>query len=225
MSPLTTRQRYTNLVITALRYIFLLVSVAATIAFIYYLYLALFDPKQPADVVTLNVRQNTMPWDGAPLRTAELQVANGNPTQLVQQATTSRLVYREPNAVRRFVLRLMNSQPQPVPYVLATLLFCILLYRILRDIRPGIPFTPANVQRLRWLGLLFAACDLYKLTATWWMRQHLAQLVPNLAANLVPDTHFNSSLVANWLIGLMLLIIAAGYERGVELTEEAELTV
>ncbi|GAA3929103.1 DUF2975 domain-containing protein [Hymenobacter algoricola] len=225
MSLLTSRQRYTTWVITSLRYIFLFMSIAGSIALAYYLLLAVFDPKQPTDVVTLSVRQKSMDWDAEPLRATEQQVARGGAVQLVRLGTTSRLVYREPNVARRFVLRLMNSQPQPVPYVLATLLFCILLYRILRDIRPGVPFTPANVRRLRWLGLLFATCDLYKLTATWWMRHHLAQVAPSLAADLVPDTYFSSSLVANWLIGLMLVIIAAGYERGVELTEEAELTV
>ncbi|SHJ30557.1 Protein of unknown function [Hymenobacter daecheongensis DSM 21074] len=225
MNKQTFRKRHTNFIIVALRYVFLFLVIAGSFALAFYLLRAVFDPQQPADVVTLSVRQKILNWDAKPLRDTEQQVARGGAVQLVQLGTISRLMYREPNAARRFVLRLMNSQPQPVPYVLATLLFCVLLHQILRDIRPGVPFTPANVQRLRWLALLFAACDLYKMLATWWLRHHLAQVAPGLAPDLIPDTYFSSSLVANWLIGLMLLIIAAGYERGVELTEDAELTV
>ena len=208
-----------------LRYTFLVVSVAGALALSYYLYLAFFAPQQPGDVVTLNVRQTTLSWDSPLLDDAEQRVAAGAPTQLPQRGTTASLMYQERSPGRRLLLRLMNSQPQPVPYVLATLAFCVLLYRILRDIRPGVPFTPANVRRLRWLGFLLIACDVYKWTATWWMQNYLTQVAPAGTANLLPYTHFGSSLVANWLIGLMLLIIAAGYQRGVELAEEADLTV
>ncbi|MBU6122178.1 hypothetical protein [Hymenobacter siberiensis] len=48
-----------------------------------------------------------------------------------------------------------------MPYVLATMLFCLLVYRIMSDVRPGVPFTPANVRRLRGLGLLLIGCDVY----------------------------------------------------------------
>lgn len=216
---------FTAGIIKFLRYTFLVVSMAAALALSYYLYLAFFAPKQPGDVVTLNVRQATVSWDSPLLDDAEQRVAAGASAQLVQRGTTASLVYQEPSPGRRLLLRLMNSQPQPVPYVLATLAFCVLLYLILRDIKPGVPFTPANVQRLRWLGALLIACDLYKWTATWWMRNYLTEVAPAGATNLLPYTHFSSSLVANWLIGLLLLIIAAGYQRGVELAEEADLTV
>lgn len=218
-------QPFTAGIIKFLRYTFLVVSMAGTLALSYYLYLAFFAPTEPGDVVTLNVRQATVSWNDPLLDAAEQRVAAGAPTQLVQRGSTASLVHLEPNPGRRLLLRLMNSQPQPVPYVMATLAFCVLLYLILRDIKPGVPFTAANVRRLRWLGMLLIACDLYKWTATWWMRDYLTQVAPAGTTNLLPYTHFSSSLVANWLIGLMLLIIAAGYQRGVELAEEADLTV
>jgi hypothetical protein len=132
------------------------------------------------------------------------------------------LVQHEPSAVRRLALRLINAEPQSVPRVVAALLFCVLVYRILRDLRPGQPFAPANVRRLRWLGILLIGCDVYYWMAHWWLGHYLAATGH---PSLTPLMDFGSSLVANWLIGLLLLIVATGYQRGVELAEDAEFTV
>ncbi|MBU6122179.1 hypothetical protein [Hymenobacter siberiensis] len=50
-------------------------------------------------------------------------------------------------------------------------------------------------------------------------------MAPAGLAGLQPVSPFGASLVANWLIGLMLPMVAAGYQRGVELAEDAEFTV
>ena len=67
------------------------------------------------------------------------------------------------------------------------------------------------------------------LIARPWVQALLLQVVRKAGVaglgGLHPVSPFGSSLVANWLIGLMLLIVAAGYQRGVELAEDAELTV
>ncbi|MBO2007835.1 DUF2975 domain-containing protein [Hymenobacter negativus] len=213
-------------IIRFLQFTFLLTSIAGALALAFYLFLALFAPVQPGDVVTLNVRQAApAATPHQTLRTIEEQVLTGQPSQYVRRASTGSLVHREPNPATRLLLRLVSSQPQPVPYVLAALLFSVLVFRILRDIRPGAPFTPTNVRRLRWLGGLLIACDVYHWTATWWIGHYLATVAPASAAGLTPVTQFGTSLVSNWLIGLLLLIIATGYQRGVELAEDAEFTV
>lgn len=222
--------RSTIFLLKFLRYAFLLFSIAGTLALTFYLADVLFLHAQPGEVVSVSVRK--FGPDFARLRdvqhepsAAELAVAAGQPAQYLPWGNAGLLVYREANPVARLALRLIESRPQSVPYVLATTLFCLLLYRILRDIRPGVPFTPANVRRLRGLGLLLIGCDVYHWTSSWWLAQQLAAVAPARLAGLQPVSPFGSSLVANWLIGLMLLIVAAGYQRGVELAEDAKLTV
>jgi hypothetical protein len=219
--------RFTTGIITVLRYLFLVASVAGTLALAFYLYRAFFQPAQPADVITLNVRQRpTLSWEAelSQLQTARQQLASRDSALLLPRARPFVLVQHEPSAVRQLALRLINAEPQSVPRVVAALLFCVLVYRILRDLRPGQPFAPANVRRLRWLGILLIGCDVYYWLAHWWLGHYLAA-TGHAAAGLVPVMDFGSSLVANWLIGLLLLIIATGYQRGVELAEDAEFTV
>ncbi|MDB5268985.1 MAG: hypothetical protein JWP58_2025 [Hymenobacter sp.] len=219
--------RFTTGIITVLRYLFLVVSVAGTLALAFYLYRAFFMPTQPGDIITLNVRQRpALDWEAelGQLQTARQQLTAHDSAQLVPRSSSFVLVQHEPNAVRRLALRLINPEPQSVPRVVAALLFCVLVYRILRDLRPGQPFAPANVRRLRWLGILLIGCDVYYWTAQWWLGHYLAT-AGSAPSGLTPVMDFGSSLVANWLIGLLLLIIATGYQRGVELAEDAEFTV
>ena len=222
--------RSTSLLLKLLRYTFLLFSIAGALAFTFYLADILVLHPQPADVVSLSVRNFSprfaqLQVPQATPTAAEAAVAAGRAAEFLPWGTSGLLVYRETNPLTRLALRLIMSRPQSVPYVLATLLFCALVYLILRDIKPGVPFSAANVRRLRWLGTLLIACDVYKWTLAWWLARHLAAVAPAGLENLRPVSPFGTSLVANWLIGLMLLIVAAGYQRGVELTEDAELTV
>ncbi|QDA58842.1 DUF2975 domain-containing protein [Hymenobacter jejuensis] len=215
--------RTTVILIKVIRFLILVICVLGAIAAAFYLFINVFDPQQPGDVVTLNVQQPLAGWESQ-LKATQQHVATGKGAQVVSRAANGTFVYREANAAKRLLLRLMNSSPQPFPYVVATLTMCILIYLILRDIKPGAPFTPVNVRRLRWLGILLIVCDLYSRTSTWWLNKQLAALAP-AGSHLTSVSYFNSSLLANWLVGVMLLILAAGYQRGVELAEDAELTV
>ncbi|MDO7852041.1 DUF2975 domain-containing protein [Hymenobacter convexus] len=217
--------RFTTGIITGLRYLFLVASVAGALALTFYLCRAFFVPEQPADVITLNVRQRPAPdWEAeqARVQQARQQLAGRDSALLLPRSRSYVLVQHEASAGRRLLLRLVNAEPQSVPRVVAALLFCWLVYRILRDLRPSQPFAPANVRRLRWLGVLLIGCDVYYWLAGWWLKHYLtASGNPDLS----PVMDFGSSLVANWLIGLLLLLIATGYQRGVELAEDAEFTV
>ncbi|MDQ2772919.1 MAG: DUF2975 domain-containing protein [Bacteroidota bacterium] len=222
--------RSTTFLLKFMRYAFLLITVGGAVALTAYVVEIVAHNPQPGAVVTVNVRELSPRFallqnpEHAP-NAAEQAVAAGHPAQYQPWGSSGQLIYREANPVMRVAMRLITSRPQSVPYVLATTLFCLLVYRILRDIRPGVPFTPANVRRLRGLGLLLIGCDVYHWTSSWWLARHLAAVAPAGLAGLQPVSPFGSSLVANWLIGLMLLIVAAGYQRGVELAEDAELTV
>jgi len=217
--------RFTTGTITVLRALFLTASIAGALALAFYLYRAFLLPEQPADVIALNVRQRPARlWSAEQDRVqkARQQLAGRDSALLLPRARSFVLVQHEPSAGRRLALRLINAEPQSVPRVVAALLFCVLVYRILRDLRPGQPFAPANVRRLRWLGLLLIGCDVYYWTANWWLGHYLAA---SGHPDLSPVMDFGTSLVANWLIGLLLLLIATGYQRGVELAEDAEFTV
>ena len=222
--------RSTTFLLKFMRYAFLLITAAGAVALTTYVVEIVTNNPQPGEVVTVNVREFSprfallqSPEHGP--SAAEQAVAAGQPAQYQPWGSSGLLVYRESNPVMRLAMRLITSRPQSVPYVLATTLFCLLVYRILRDIRPGVPFTPANVRRLYWLGLLLIGCDVYRWGLSWWLTRHLAAVVPAGVAGLQPVSPFGITLVSNWLIGVMLLLVAAGYQRGVELTEDAELTV
>ena len=149
--------------------------------------------------------------------------------QLVADQERQLLRYRETSSWKRLALLQLGViyDDMSLGFALYLLLSGVLLYRIVRDVTPETPFTAANARRIRWLGLLLIAADAYQ------------QLVYALLPLLVPSFReagtgklLSQYLVltprieyGDWAIGLMLLIIAAVYRRGVDLTREAELTV
>jgi hypothetical protein len=213
--------------IKLMRVLMLIVCVAGSVAALTYFGSVVFAPQQPGEVVALDLRQRaqTAEADAKALEAAAQRVAAGAPAEVLPRSTNRTLFYREANPVRRFALRLFGTRPQSLPYVLVTLTFCILLYQILRDIRPNMPFTPANVRRIRIMALLLIGSDVYHWVVSWWLRQHLAEVLAVNPTEVIPVTQFGSTFIANWIIGLVLFIMAAGYQRGVELVEEVELTV
>ncbi|WP_169515076.1 DUF2975 domain-containing protein [Hymenobacter norwichensis] len=186
-------------------------------------------PSSPKadDIVSVNVRQH-LPSTSATIPSvtiAKEEVAAGKPTQLIMHAQTGTLVLREPQASRRLLVRIINAEKGPLPLMLAGLIFSFIMAAILNDVKPGVPFSPANTRRLYWLAALFIGCEVYQRAAFWWMQHYLHSVTPPGIAELTPNSEFSSSLVSNGLVAAMLVILAASYRRGVQLAEEAELTV
>jgi hypothetical protein len=98
---------------------------------------------------------------------------------------------------------------------------------MLQDVTPATPFTQANARRLRKLTLLVFGLHLWHYVAYWLVWA----LVPayRVAALASPLSHYvrlnTDDLVPGVEVGFILLIIAAVYQRGVELSREAELVI
>jgi hypothetical protein len=139
------------------------------------------------------------------------------------------LRYREPSDARRMALQALGALDGSLS--VAGLLFLgygsWLLFGLLRDVTPATPFTLANARRLRKLALLVLGLYFWQYVAyllVW-------ALVPayRLASLAYPLSHYvrlnTDDLVPGPAIGMALVIIAAVYQRGVELSREAELVI
>lgn len=139
------------------------------------------------------------------------------------------LRYREPSEWKRMALQALGALDDSLS--VAGLLFIgygsWLLLRLLQDVTPATPFTQANAQRLRKLALLVLGLNLWQYVAyllVW-------ALVPayRTAQLAFPLSHYvrlnTDDLVPGLAVGFMLVIITAVYQRGVELSHEAELVI
>ena len=139
------------------------------------------------------------------------------------------LRYHEPSEWKRMALQALGALDDSLS--VAGLFFIgygsFLLFRLLQDVTPATPFTQANAQRLRKLALLVLGLNLWQYVAyplVW-------ALVPAYrAAQLAfPLSHYarlnTDDLVPGLAVGFILVIITAVYQRGVELSREAELVI
>lgn len=211
----------TQFLLKFMRVTFLIMVISGLVVVPFVAYQTLF-PNTPDDVVMLNVRQRVT--DSGPFEVAQQQVASGQPAKLLLHTQTGTLVVREPNAAFRLLLRLVNAEKGPLPLLVAGAVFALLVWKILGDIQPGAPFTAANVRRLRWLALLLLGSEAYQRAASWGMQQYLDNLATG-PGQLLPNADFGSPLLSSGLAAGILVLLSIGYQRGVELTEDAELTV
>ena len=139
------------------------------------------------------------------------------------------LRYREPSGAKRVVLQVLGALDDSLS--VAGLLFLgygsWLLLKLLRDVTPETPFTLANAQRLRKLALLVLGLYFWQYVAYLlvWL------LVPayRVASLAYPLSHYvrlnTENLVPGPAVGIILAIVAVVYQRGVELSREAELVI
>jgi len=102
-----------------------------------------------------------------------------------------------------------------------------LLLGLLREVASGTPFTAANARRLGKLALLICGLNLWRYVAyalVWALvpAYHVAELARPLSHYVLLNT---DELVPGFEVGFILLIIAAVYQRGVALSQEAELVI
>ena len=140
------------------------------------------------------------------------------------------LRYEEANTWKRLALLFLGASDgyMSLAWVLFFGVGSWLLHQLLQDVKPAAPFTLANAHRLRSLGLWIIG-PVYLGQALSYLA--LRALIPNfhtpgLAEPLSHYVRLNTeSSLPGWEIGLMLLIIAAVYQHGVELSHEAELVI
>ena len=155
--------------------------------------------------------------------------ANVGSFELLADPQAPLLRYQEPNPWKRWTLLCLGASDQELSlaWVLYFALGSWLLLQLLLDVTPATPFTFANARRLRGLGLLVLGLDLVQEVACLVVRALVpAFQTPGLAEPLSHYVRFSTeTTLPGWEVGVLLLIIAAVYRRGVELSQEAELTI
>jgi hypothetical protein len=107
-----------------------------------------------------------------------------------------------------------------------------LLYRlnqILKSVETGSPFNPANINRIREIGVLVIIMQLW-LVAWGFVAGQLVSFPFDLAAGQLTGYHgfwYDGITEALWgiLVGTILLILAEVFRYGLDLQEEQDLTV
>ena len=155
--------------------------------------------------------------------------ANVGSFELLADPQAPLLRYQEPNPWKRWTLLCLGASDQELSlaWVLYFALGSWLLLQLLLDVTPATPFTFANARRLRGLGLLVLGLDLVQEVAYLVVRALVPTFqTPGLAEPLSHYVRFSTeTTLPGWEVGVLLLIIAAVYRRGVELSQEAELTI
>lgn len=169
-------------------------------------------------------------YHGRPARTAsQVALAAATPFELGADPQAPALRYHEPSAGRRLVLLYLGASNdyQSLAWVVFFGVGSWLLWQLLLDVTLATPFTFANARRLRNLGLLVLGLDLAQELAYLVVRALVPPFrVPGLAEPLSHYVRLNTeTTLPGWEVGLMLLVIAAVYQRGVELSQEAELVI
>ncbi|OGX84789.1 hypothetical protein BEN47_15745 [Hymenobacter lapidarius] len=140
------------------------------------------------------------------------------------------LRYEEPSPWKRLVLLYLGASDDylSLAWVVFFGVVSWLLHRLLQDVKPSTPFTLANAHRLRILGLWILGPIYFGQALSYLALRALIPdfYTPNLAEPLSHYVRLNTEAsLPGWEIGLMLLVIAAVYQRGVELSREAELVI
>ena len=151
------------------------------------------------------------------------------PFELGADPQAPALRYHEPSAGRRLALLYLGASNdyQSLAWVVFFGVSSWLLWQLLLDVTLATPFTFANARRLRNLGLLVLGLDLTQELAYLAVRALVPPFrVPGLAEPLSHYIRLNTeTTLPGWEVGLLLLVIAAVYQRGVELSREAELVI
>ncbi len=164
------------------------------------------------------------------IRTGQLsELAATTPFELATDAHSPVLRYHEPNTVKRVALLYLGASNdyQSLAWVVFFGVGSWLLWQLLLDVTPATPFTFANARRLRGLGLLVLGLDFAQELAYLAVRALVPPFrSPGLAEPLSHYVRLNTeTTLPGWEVGLVLLVIAAVYQRGVELSREAELVI
>ena len=149
--------------------------------------------------------------------------------ELTPNAHAPLLRYVERNAWKRVALLFLGALDgiMSLAWIIYFSLGSWLITLLLLDVTPATPFTYSNARRLRSLGIIVLGINILQ-----WLGYFLVQELvpafqaPGLAEPLSHYVRFSTeTMLPGWEVGVILLIIAAVYRRGVELSQEAELTI
>ncbi|OUJ69194.1 hypothetical protein BXP70_26770 [Hymenobacter crusticola] len=209
--------------------------VLSAVGVVFMLAFSLYDLNTPHDLAFVTLQRTAAAHGQLGGGQADLLLASHRPGlhYFVAKSNQQRLIYREPNVAKRLVLNLLGVNNSSLSRSsLALALFSMLtgrmLFHMLRDLRLDTPFTELNARRIRGLALLMIGIDVYEYLAL----NALRILVPAFplgdgTGTVTPYIILDPSLggFGSWKFGLVLLVIAAIYQRGVQMAREAELTI
>jgi hypothetical protein len=136
---------------------------------------------------------------------------------VLQQQTQTRLEFR----TRRWSF-FYAANALFLPFMAAMLLGLRLLRSFLADVMAGEVFTPGNAQRLSKLGWLVIALGVAGPRLEYWRGWMVLQRAQLSGAALSPASTDTTGL---WLVGVLVLVLAAAWRYGAELQQERDLTV
>lgn len=96
------------------------------------------------------------------------------------------------------------------------------LRAFLRSVTAGAPFIADNPRRIRNIGSLIIAADVFASTWTWLLSRYIAPHLTLEGVLFTPRFDFNWTQL---LLGFLILLIAQIFELGVQLEDEQALTV
>jgi len=107
-------------------------------------------------------------------------------------------------------------------YLAAALLGVYLLRSLLSDVLAGDVFTATNAKRVSWLGWLLIVLGIAGPQLEYWRALVILKQVQLSGADLSPA---DPEAGVTWLLGVLVLVIAAAWRYGAELQDERDLTV
>lgn len=118
-------------------------------------------------------------------------------------------------------LGIFNSLPFEfsTPYLIFHIIICFLLYRIVASLSMEGPFIDKNIKRIFWIGYSMIIYDVFTLIRNMWMGFY----VERLTGNVYQYDNFTQLMYLKF--GVVVIIIAMVYRRGVDIQREQELTI
>jgi hypothetical protein len=106
-----------------------------------------------------------------------------------------------------------------VPYLVFYCLLCFLFYRIVAATEIESPFSDKNIKRIFWIGYILILYDAFVVLRSAILSNYVENITDKIFRfdGLGPLVYFK--------IGILVIILAMIYRRGVSLQREQELTV
>ncbi len=164
------------------------------------------------EVLSVNVAWNTI-YDSRDYNQAVALVKSGAKKSVIIDKKGT--FYFVPASLRYWIYLELIAGPVVLIY------FLFLLKSVFNSIEPDIPFHPQNSKRIYLMGILFIAVAVYEGFTRIWMNNYLNTNFDNLGRNLNLERDHYGSL----FFGLILIAISQVHRRGVQLTQENQLTI
>lgn len=106
-----------------------------------------------------------------------------------------------------------------VPYIIFYCVLCFLFYRIIASIEIESPFSDKNIKRIFWIGYVLILYDVFVIIRSGILSYYVEQLTDKAFRyeGLGPLVYFK--------VGILVIVLAMIYRRGVSMQHEQELTV